>query len=233
MSHAAAEGFSALVQRLVKIRNEQGEEAYLAAARQVSVALLEQGGTSGETFVKGAFPEFDIEELKAEAQKRKASAASQKDSSPQDRAMLEAMRSQVPNMKTQAQFNVFMACFDALRGTLNAYFGMEQASAEISRDALNKALDMASKVTSIGESLKDIPEEARSETSNEFVSEPRQFHEYDTHKRLLGELTTLRTLDELKEWYARQKPQMDRIDSQNLRNGLFDAIRAKKFELGA
>jgi hypothetical protein len=221
-------GIGDILQHLRKIRETQGEDAYQAVLLEVATDLyLRPHG--GEGLVLDTFPDIDIERVKKSAEARKTAKAPPTQTP--DMMMLNMLRQQMPALKTQAQFNVFMVAFDALRGTLNAYFGGQTAGAEIARDALNKALDMAAKVTEIAESLKEIPEEQRSDQANTFTSEPVQFHEYDEHRSLLLELTNIKTYAELQQWYLTTEPRRSKIVSQNLRNELFDNVRLRREEL--
>ncbi len=150
---------------------------------------------------------------------------------PTDDMMRQALAAQIPNLKTQAQFNIFMNCFDALRSTLNAYFGGELASAEMARDALNKGLDLAKQLVEITEKLNEIPDEAKSEAAKEFTAPAKELHEYDEHRKLVFELANLKSLEALQTWYAESRQRIDRVVSQKLRNELFDAIRDRRKEL--
>jgi hypothetical protein len=147
--------------------------------------------------------------------------------------MLQMLRAQVPNLKTQAQFNVFMACFDALRGTVNGYFGGEMASAEMARDALNQALDLAKGLSEMATKLDEVPDEVKSETAKEFDTPAKELHEYDEARALMTELESQGDAASLQRWYDSNRQRLDRIVSQGLRNELFDAIRAKRNTLGA
>jgi dsDNA-binding SOS-regulon protein len=124
-----------------------------------------------------------------------------------------------------------MNCFDALRSTLNAYFGGELASAEMARDALNKGLDLAKQLVEITEKLNEIPDEAKSEAAKEFTAPAKELHEYDEHRKLVFELANLKSLEALQTWYAESRQRIDRVVSQKLRNELFDAIRDRRKEL--
>lgn len=150
---------------------------------------------------------------------------------PTDDMMRQALTAQIPNLKTQAQFNIFMNCFDALRSTLNAYFGGETASAEMARDALNKGLDLAKQVVEITEKLKEIPDEAKSDAAKEFTAPAKELHEYDEHRKLVFELSSITNLEALQAWYTENRQRIDQVVSQNLRNELFDTIRELRSKL--
>jgi len=214
-----------LINQLREVKQAKGEAAFREAIQSVAGQIL--GSPQGESLLKATLPDIDIEGLKAEAAKQSVVSGSPEES------MMKMLAMQVPNMKTQAHFNAFMGCFDALRATLNAYFGKEFASAEMARDALNKALDMAKQVTEVGEKLEEMPDDAKSDAAKEFTQPPKELHEYDTCKRLLGELEGIQTTDELSKWYADNRQEMDRVVSPRPRNELMDNIRAKRNELMA
>jgi hypothetical protein len=145
--------------------------------------------------------------------------------------MLRLLQQQIPSIKTQGQFNLFSAAFDALRTTMDGYFSGDFEKAAKAREALNKALDNAVRVKEITEKLGEIPPEERSPQANEYLEPPKQFHEYDTQRQLLIELAAIQTRHDLGAWYNRTKDQRDRVSSQKLRNELIDSIRAKRNEL--
>lgn len=150
---------------------------------------------------------------------------------PTDEMMRQALAAQMPNLKTQAQFTLFMTCFDALRSTVNSYLGGDTVAAELAREALVKGLDMAKRMPEIAKKLEEIPEEERSEAAREFTEPAKELHEYDLHKQLLLELASHQTVEDLKKWYADNRGRLDRIVSLGLRNDLFDAIREKRRSL--
>jgi len=214
-----------ILQHLEQIKATQGKEVYEATRRDLALRIILK--PNGEEFVGKAFPDLDIEQLKQLAKKEAERPAP---TSPEE--MMSAMlRQSMPNLRSQAQYNLFMACFEALRVTLNAYFGAELESAAKARQVLDKALDTAAQITQVSERLKDIPPEQRSDQANEFMEPPRQFHELDDQRRLLAELAALPTLEKLGVWYNENRPVMDNIVSQQLRNELFDAIRKRRKEL--
>jgi len=144
--------------------------------------------------------------------------------------MIKALQAQMPGLKTQAQFNVFMLAFDALRVQLDAIFIGDSNREEQGREALNKALDAARQVTDLGNKFQEVPEAAKT-ASNPFVRPPDNAMEYDTQKKLLSELHGIATTPGLQEWYERTKTERDSISSQTLRNILIDAIREKRQSL--
>lgn len=147
---------------------------------------------------------------------------------PTDDMMRQALAAQIPNLKTQAQLNLFLTLFDALRSTVNSYYGGDVAAAELARDALVKGLDMAKQMQEIAEKLNEVPEGERSDAAREFTEPAKELHEYDLHKRLNGELAAIKSLEALQRWYTDKRGEIDRIVSPNLRNSFFDSIRIKR-----
>ncbi len=210
----------ALISQLRQVREIKGEAAFQEAIQNVAEQVIHH--PQGEALLKAALPDINVEELKANMAAKKSTSGSPEES------MMKMLAMQVPNMKTQAQFNAFMACFDALRATVNAYFGGQTASAEMAREVLNKSLDMAQQVTAAVEKLNDMPDEAKSEEAKEFTRPPKELHEYDTCKRLIGELEGLHSSANLKEWWTANRQTIDEVVSAKPRNELMDAVRARR-----
>ena len=122
-----------------------------------------------------------------------------------------------------------MSCFESLQHYLNASFGRDTATAKKLREGLDKALDLAPKMTEVTERLEDTPEAT---TNKDFVKPPDQFTEEATQKELLEELGRLSSRSGLQSWYEDQRARIDTVVSPSLRDKLFDAIRAKKRDLG-
>lgn len=216
-----------LTEQLERIRSQLGDEAYEQARRGFAKSVILKD--NGDKFIANAFPDMDIDELRKEAEADQA--VNPASSGTPEQVMMEMLRKQVPNIRTQAQFNTFMACFDALRTCLNAYFGRNPETAERAREALNKALDMAAKMPEMEDQLAQMPDDAKSDAAKAFTTEPKEFHEYDKQRKLLVELGNIGTRAALDEWYATNRQTMDDIIDQRMRNELFDAIRDKRKEL--
>lgn len=216
-------------EQLQKLKAEHGEQVYLQARRDLALSLVLQ--PKGEEFIANAFPDLDVEELKAEAQKR-LEALPEGPATP-EQVMLRLLQAQVPSIKTQGHFNLFTAAFDAMRTCLDGYFSGDMEKAKRAREALNKTLDTAADLKGILEKLEEIPDDVRSKQATEFLEPPKEFHEYDTQRQLLVELGAIQTKLELTQWYERTKPLRDRVTSQKLRNELMDKIRARRIELDA
>lgn len=219
-----------LLAQLEKIKETHGEEAFQSARRDLAVSLVAK--TNGETFIRNAFPDMDIDELKKQAEADKSVTDAAPAQSPES-MMLNMVRAQVPNLKTQAEFNYFMAAFDALRLTINCYLGREYDRAEKGREALNGALDTLKVIKDTAEKLEEIPEDQRSEVAKEFAAPAKELHEHDDQRRLLVELAAIDNGPALNEWYDTNRDALDGIVSQRLRNQLFDEIRRKRNEYKA
>jgi len=214
-----------LVSHFEKIRSDQGEEAYQKARKNFALGMILK--PQGEEFIKQAFPDMDIEVIRAEAQKSQPPAPS---GNPQE-MMLNAMRQQIPNLKSQAQFNLFMKSFDALRHTLNAAFGLDKEGYEKGKEGLDMVLDAALQISEVVQKLQDTPEAATSEAAEEFKQPPREFQEYDVQKGLLIELEALTSAEALQRWYDSNRARIGCVVSASLRNELFDTIRKIKHKL--
>jgi hypothetical protein len=214
-----------LVTQLNRIREEHGEEAYQQARRGFAKGVILK--PNGDKFITNAFPDMDLDELRKEAESEQATAAK---ASPEE-AMMGMIQQQIPNIKTQAQLNTFMAAMDALRTCVNNYFGRDPEAADRARQALNKALDMAAKMPEIEDQLAEMPDDIKSDEAKAFTAEPKEFHEHDKQRALVVELAGITDRDELERWYATNRQTIDEVSDQRLRNELFDSIRLKRKEL--
>lgn len=147
-----------------------------------------------------------------------------------EKMVLDAMRTQVPALRTQAQYQAFMAAFDAFRFKMNAIFASDPAKEAEATKTLETAFDVARKMTEITEKLREVPEAAQGAAASMFTQAPSQLQEHDIQKALLSELEKCESPQELNDWYQATptKERRDRIVSQPLRNAFFDAVRAKQ-----
>ncbi len=221
-----------ILAQLEQVRKTKGDGVYAKARRDLALSVILN--TNGEAFVKNAFPDLDIEDLKQEAremrQQQSAFATESGGMSP-EAMMMQMLKQQVPSIRTQLHLNTFIAAFDALRVTIDGYYTGDIEQATQGREALNKALDMARDVKMVVERLEEIPEADRSPQARTSTAEPKQFHEYDRQKTLLLELGRVTSRASLEAWYTETKPARDLITDQKLRNELHDAIRAKRNDL--
>lgn len=214
-----------LIEQLEKLRADLGESAYQEAKTSLIRGLILK--PNGEAFLAKVFPGTDFSEFRKQAE---VESQNQLPSNQQEllTSMLQIL---VPNLKSQAHFNLFIASFEALTSCMNAYFAGDQEQAKVIRKALDQALDKASEVHAVTSKIEEMPADSLSEASKEFVSAPKQFLEFDRQRRLLAELAQIQSMDVLNTWYAASKSEMDLIVSHSLRNELFDAVRSKKQDL--
>lgn len=144
------------------------------------------------------------------------------------RMMAEALKSQMPSLKTQAQFTAFMVTFDAFRGLMDATFSLDPARVVECRDVFEKALKASKDVTELGLKFEEVPPENRGVASDAFTQPPKEYQEYDIQKQLILELEKIETLAELSKWYLATTTLRSRVVSQVLRNVLIDMIRDKR-----
>lgn len=137
----------------------------------------------------------------------------------------------MPELKTQVQFNAFMAGFDAFKLLCNSIFAGDAPLEDQARAAFEKSLEAMKVATKLSKQFQEIPAEERGPSSAQFVEPPLQFNEYDLQRRLLTELDHITSTVVLNEWYSESKSIREKIISQSLRNILFDAIRSKRDEL--
>lgn len=229
-----------MVNHLQRLKETQGEDSYKGALQALAKHLLAGDGTTpflNQLLEALKDTSLDMEALKTEAaeirkkreeaqeQAEKVNAATGQD---MNQVMMDSIRQQLPNLKTQAQFDLVISTFEAITLYLNACYGKDTASAVRLREGINKALDLAPKLGEATEKLSDNPEAT---TNTDFVEPPKQYTEASSQERLLEELESIDSEASLQEWYAENKSVMDGIVSQNLRNKLFDAIRDKRKEV--
>lgn len=224
-----------IADHLKKLKETQGEDAYFQAVGALARKVLESD--NGMAFVENLADKLgetglDLEQLQAEAQQAKASRAAtpETDSETVDtnEVFIKALQEQMPNLKTQAHFDLTQSAFQALQICLNAYFGGDHVSAKQSRDGLNKLLDLAAQVKDIDDKLKEEP----AATSNKnFKQAPKEYSERDKVDAFLSDLDEIESSNRLNQWYSANREGIDEIVSQDLRNKLFDKIRQKKKDL--
>lgn len=234
--------FSEKLKELHKLRQEKGEAAFEEAIRSYASEVVE--GNGGIDF-SGAIGEMlqgftkDREEYekaakaRAEAQdKRAEEMRSWGTGFGGSQEFLGAIKQSLPAMRSQAQFNVFMAGFDAFRGVLNSIFAKDPRAEADFLAALHKSFEVARQTTDLTERLTEVPEAAGSKLADEYREPPRQFGEYDVQRALLTELEGLSDLGALTRWWAENRKRIDDVVSPSLRNPLIDAVREKKSKLG-
>jgi len=213
-------------QHLDRIRHKQGEEAFKKARCNFARSLiLAEGGSQFLSDSLGFKPD-ELAKLEAEAREMMAA------KSP-EAAMSMMLKQQLPHCKTQAQFNLFMAAFEALRAVMDATFAGNEVTASKARELLNRIIDQAAGVTRAVSQLEDEPEAAQGALAEELKKEPIEFHEHDEQRQLLAELSVIQDRCGLDQWYAETQSRREGIRDQALRNELYDEIRRKRGTLTA
>ncbi len=226
-----------LANHLKKLKTEQGDEAYQQALQGFVKNLLAQGETGPfiVELLKSLEEELDLESLTTEAdeikkQRSSAQEAAQKmaDSPDINQTMIEAMKKQMPNLKTQAQFDNAVRLFEVLQIYINAALGQDDEETARARDTLDQGLDLTAQLAVMAEQAAASPEV----TSNpDFTEPPKQFTEQDSCEQFHKDLGAINSSEKLQQWYAANKTAFDRVTSKKLRDKLFDSIRAKKRNL--
>jgi hypothetical protein len=205
------------------IRSHYGEDAYKRAAQDVAKMLVAQGGETEATAREMFEGIVDFEHL---GEIPVAGA-------PVSNPIVDAVRQQMPHLRSQAQFDAFMLGFDAFRAFIDAIYAGDKEGEASSKVALDKAIEGCRTAGSITQKLEDVPEASTSKEAEKFKQPPAQFTEAETLSGLLEELVLIQTATELNDWYTGQRSRMDRVVTQKLRDQLFDAIRKKKEDLAA
>lgn len=206
-----------LVESLNAIRESAGDEAYYEARRSLALMLI--GTEEGKKFLNETFPDLDLDDLAQEAEQKKVLT---------DNDLFNLIKLQVPNLKTQAQFDAYRIAFESLSYMANAYYGGQEETALRAYDALEDAIKAIREAAVLAQRVDAIPVEERSQRMNDLTGPPREFQEVEEQRRLLDELEALTTSQELTQWYSDSRKRMDIVVSQPYRNQLFDAIRAKQ-----
>lgn len=144
------------------------------------------------------------------------------------RLMAEAMKAQMPNLKTQAQFTAFMLMFDSMRLLADSVFSGDTSREAEAREAFETSVKAAREITDLSRKFSEVPEAERTKAASAFVDPPAQFGEFDIQKRLLLELERIGDLAALNVWYQNTSGDRLKIVTPTLRNILIDAVRAKR-----
>ena len=222
-----------VIDHLKNYRARHGDEAWRQEVTRLATAAIRQS-PKHEAFWKGICEGKDYYWVDWDEMLRLAKYTDPVSNDPaspspdMQEQMLEAMKAQLPGLKTQAQLTAFMGCFEALQLTLNAIFEGDESQVEVGQKAINLALEVAVQATVISKQLEESPEAATSEAAEEFKTPALNTLEYDVQRKLMVELEAIEKLADLVAWYERTADDRNRITSQNLRNPLLDAIRQKK-----
>lgn len=228
--------FQSRLQDIQKIREEQGEAAFQAAVAELAKEMIHGGGFQkiAEGFqetIKAQEEAYEKEaQQRAVEQNAKAEEIKNRPIDPLegDQNFLGLIQQSIPAMRSQAQFTAFMACFDALRGLVNAIFGRDQEAVNKYKAVMEQSLVAATKVTEVTQKLQDVPEAATSKLADAYKQPPTQFQEYDTQRQLLSEVENIKDLQQLSSWWVSNRQRIDEVRTPMLRNPLIDAVRAKK-----
>jgi hypothetical protein len=226
-----------MLDELEGIRKEHGDEVYLQSVAD-AIAALKAQGPRGEQLARMLFKDIDPNLLPKPTEPVMPGGfipgappppEPPPEPPPLNADMAQSIMDQIPGLRSQAQFNVTMAAFDALRLLLGSIFTGDREGAEKASKALEGVIEAARQATIITNNLRDVPEAAKG--GDEFRKAPIEVGEYDRMKALLAELEGIVTKDGFAEWYKTNRARFDEVKSQSLRNTLFDAIRAKKDKL--
>lgn len=213
-----------MMSQLEQIREKYGDAAFKEAAKEAARFLLRQPPELADV-ARGLLKDVvDFDELDREPK-------SSPGAKPANDFMYQQIRQQVPGIKTQAQFDVFMTSFDALRLYMNSTFLGDKEQAEKAKQVLLEGLDAAVTATELSQKLNEVPEAATSPEAEKFKVPPKELYEQEVQQSLLSELGALSTLGELNAWYLANKVKFDLVQSQAYRNELFDSVRQKKASL--
>lgn len=145
--------------------------------------------------------------------------------------MLSLIRMHVPHLQTQAQLDLYMTAFNAFTLTFDSLISGDQEQAKTSRQVLDQSLELIPKLNDAAERVAEIPSAEQSAEASKLVSPPKLFTEADEQARLLVELDKLESSGALNNWYQSERGRIDGVVSKQLRDQLFDAIRAKQSRL--
>lgn len=210
---------------LLRIKEEHGEESFHQALTGLFKGLI--GQPTADHYIDSLLERLgnpvDADALKAEVKAAAAAPATAPPDSPAS-TVLQAIQKEMPNCKTQAHFDLVVQAWEALRLYFDSSYGRDVETAGRAREALNRLLDLAPQLVQLHEKLEDNPEAT---TNRDFVDAPKQLTEHQTQRALMAELAQLKSRDAVRDWYKQVRVNIDSIVNQQLRNDLFDAIRAK------
>lgn len=212
-----------MVETLTRIREAYGEDKFKYAAAHSIRMILAQHPERKEDIREALAGMVDVDEL---LQKN----TSKYPDLPTGDMMFQAIRQSMPGIQTQAQFDVTMSAFDALRAVLNAIFLSDKEGAKKAQESLLSALTAAHEVTDLSIKLSQVPEAATSAAAEQFKRPPSQYVEMAVKQELEEKLEKVTGLAELNDWYKTNRSDIDRVTTQALRNELVEKIRAKKRE---
>lgn len=232
--------FAETMQELRRVQQEEGEDAFQQAVQKVAMQALRDGNLAELTqaMTSDVLQEYakatqmeDHSESQSVRQNNLRSTPQMPSDAMNSQEFIEMVRKSMPAMRSQAQFNAFLAGFEALRGAMQNIFAGNDEAATLYEKALHQSVGLARQVTGLTEKVVEAPEAAPSKLGEDFRKAPRQLEEASLQQTLLGELARLPTLEGLTEWWLSNRQRIDEVRSPTLRNPLIDAVRAKKEEL--
>lgn len=205
---------------------QHGEESWKAEIQRLALAALRSGSEKAAAFWKALTKDYewlDWAHLEAQAQATSLPPST-------ERLIAETLKSQMPGIRSQAQYDAIVSAMEALQVAINGILEGNEGKELDGKKALDLAFDTIVKATELTLKLEDVPEAASSAASQSFKETPAQFQEVDLEAALLQELKLIRSVEELRSWYESKttKERRDKIVTQTLRNELLDAVRAKR-----
>jgi hypothetical protein len=222
---------NAIKENLGRIRQLYGEERYrFAAAHTLRMIMAQSPELKDELFaaVREVDPNIDPEELVKTSPPMPGGPANMQD---MESAVVQALRTSMPGIQTQAQLNLVLASFEVLKASLNASFLGNKEQAAGFRAQLNQALDSADQITALSVKLSQVPEAASSKEADAFKNPPAQFTEQEKAQELKEQLVTIENISDLNAWYKANRAKIDQVVTPSHRNDLLDSIRARQKEL--
>jgi hypothetical protein len=215
-----------MVETLTKLRSAYGDDKFKYAAAHSVRMILAQHPEKKEDLRAALKDLVDLDTLLE-------GPAPKYPDMPTGDMMMGAIKQSMPGIQSQAQLDVTMAAFDALRSTLNATFLLDKDGVTKGRASLDQALKTAEEVTQLTVKLSEVPEAATSPEAERFKQPPAQFVEVAVLQSLMTQVEEVTTLPDLNAWYKNNRAEIDRVVTQVHRNTLLDRIRAKKVELAS
>lgn len=231
-----------LLTEMARVRAEKGEDAWRLFCQEM-VGKIKDIGPQGVKVAQSLFGDtLDLSSVSSDPPVKSPSTdAPPKDTPPSvgpfpsdleaGKAFVEAVRSGLPSVQTQAEYDAIAGAFGAMRNAIAAILVGDKEKAAKSDETLLLALQAVKLAKSGSDKLRDVPEAATSPAAESFKRPPRQFGEEDVQKQLLNELDQLQSLPDLKTWYESTKSRRSEVMAPSLRNPLFDAIRSKNRDL--
>ena len=203
-----------------RIRKEDGDEAYNEVRKNfIRSSALRPGASE---VLPEWFPDLDVATIIKEATEHSSGGSCGGESTPQ-------LQSLMPSIKTKAQQDVALLCFEALKTLLDASFSGNLVAVNLARSTLDQGLEVALKVSGMQEQVEQIPEEQRSPQAQRFVTPANQ--DAKIVDRLLEGLEKMSSLEDLQYWYTNTTLQRNKVEDRTQRDRLYDAIRTKRNSL--